>query len=410
MGLSGQFPLICPYANLFILNIAQAIIAVFLSSEFIKRDRKQDTTEVFYARSMSNGAYLWGKTISILSIFLVINFAVLAMGLIFNLLAENTSVEWQAYLYYPLLISFPTLLYIIGLACLMMSIIRNQALTFVLLIGYILASLIYIKSSYNYLFDYMAFYLPLFHSDITGFTDWPTIVRLRSMYACLGLGFIFFSILFLKRLPQSRLMNISSLVLGLAFTSFALFLGYQHWLDYQKKSNLPGQMIALNNQYLQHGRIDVEAHEIEFEQEKYGFSAISKINGMAKTASKEFVFTLNPGLKVNSVSAGTKQIDFDRKLHLLFIKTDTILKEGAEINWTINYSGTIDEDACFPDIDLKQKYRRPDRYVFDIGRRYAFNQPEYLHLLQRLDGIHKQEWVIVILLPFGIAKILSISS
>lgn len=369
-----------PYANLFLLNLAQAIIAVFLSSEFIKRDRKQDTTEVIYVRSMSNGAYLLGKTLSILSIFLLINGVVLGMGLIFNLLADNTYVDWQAYLYYPLLISVPTLLFIIGLASLLMSIIRNQALTFVLLLGYILASLIYIQSSYKYLFDYMAFYLPLFHSDITGFTDWPTILRLRMMYACFGMGFIFFSILILKRLPQSKLMNASSLFFGLAFTGFASFLGYQHWNEYQKEIDLPKQIIALNNEYLQHGRIDIEIHEIRLEQEQHSFTATAQINGQTETTGQEFVFTLNPGLNVNSVSSNGRQLNFDRKLHLLFIQTDTILPVGTNVSWTINYQGTIDEKACFPDIDFKKKYKRPDRYVFDIGRRYAFNEPDYLLL------------------------------
>jgi ABC-type transport system involved in multi-copper enzyme maturation permease subunit len=74
-----------PYFNLFLLNIAQAIIAVFLSSEFIKRERKQDTTEVFYVRSISNAAYLFGKAWSILSIFLLVNGAALLLGLIFIL-------------------------------------------------------------------------------------------------------------------------------------------------------------------------------------------------------------------------------------------------------------------------------------------------------------------------------------
>ena len=369
-----------PYANMFLLNLAQAIIAVFLSSEFIKRDRKQDTTEVFYVRSMSNGTYLLGKAISILSVFFLINGAALLLGLIFNLLALNTSVDWQAYLYYPLLISVPTLLYIIGLSCLFMSIIRNQALTFVLLLGYILTSLIYIRSSYNYLFDYMAFYLPLFHSEITGFTDWPTTLRLRSLYACLGLGFIFLSILFLKRLPQSRLMNTLSLIFGLGFTGFGLFLGYQHWVDFQKERDLPRQIIELNNAYLEHAQIDIEDNFIYLEQEPYRFSAASRIVGRAKTAACAFVFTLNPGLKVSSVTSDKKQLDFERNLHVLFVQTDTIIPEGTLIEWTINYSGTVDEKAFFPDIDIKQKYKRPDRYLFDIGRRYAYNEPNYLLL------------------------------
>lgn len=369
-----------PYANLFLLNVVQAIIAVFLSSEFIKRDRKQDTTEVFYVRSMSNGTYLLGKTWSILSIFLLINGAGLIMALIFNLLAQDTSVDWQAYLYYPILISIPTLVFIVGLSCLLMGIIRNQALTFVILLGYILASLIYLQGMYNYLFDYMAFYLPLFHSEIVGFGDWQTIITLRSMYASLGLGFIFFSILFLKRLPQSRIMNTLSLVLGLTFTAFAFFLGHQHWERYQHSIELPAQMISLNNQYIHGARIDIENHEIRLEQGEHRITVISRIVGKAEEDATEFVFNLNPGLKVTSVLSGDKPLTYTRNLHLLFVQSDTLLPVGAAIDWTIQYQGIIEESACYLDVDPKLKNKKPDDYLFDIGRRYAFIHPEYLLL------------------------------
>ena len=43
-----------PYFNMWLLNIAQAVIAVFLSADFLGRDKKLDTTEAFYVRSMSN--------------------------------------------------------------------------------------------------------------------------------------------------------------------------------------------------------------------------------------------------------------------------------------------------------------------------------------------------------------------
>ena len=369
-----------PYANLFLLNLAQAVIAVFLSSEFIKRDRKQDTTEVFYVRSMSNGAYMLGKTWSILSIFLLVNGAALLLGLIFNLLALDTSVDWQAYIYYPLLISLPTLLFIIGLSCLLMGIIRNQALTFVLLLGYILSSLIYLKNSYDYLFDYMVFYLPLFHSEIVGFGDWEKILTLRGMYACFGLGFIFFSILLLKRLPQSRLMNGFSLVLGLSFTATALFLAKQHLIRYQKSIDLPLEMVALNNQYLHHSRIDIEDHAICLEQSEDSFTATSRISGQTDTGAQEFVFTLNPGLEVSSVTSGDQQLSYYRKHHLLFIKSDTIIPAGTSLHWIIEYKGAIDELACYLDIDPKFKNKRPDNFLFDIGRKYAFIHPDYLLL------------------------------
>ena len=140
-----------PYFNLLILNVAQAIIAVFLASDFLKRDKKLDTTEVIYMRSMTNGEYVIGKTWGNLQVFLVLNFLVVALALIFNLLAQNTSVDWVSYAFYLVTISVPTLVFIMGLSFLLMSLIRNQAITFVLILGYIGITLFLLEAKYYYL-------------------------------------------------------------------------------------------------------------------------------------------------------------------------------------------------------------------------------------------------------------------
>ena len=77
-----------PYFNLLILNVAQAVIAVFLASDFLKRDKKLDTTEVIYMRSMTNGEYVIGKTLGNIQVFMILNIAVVIMALVFNMLAH----------------------------------------------------------------------------------------------------------------------------------------------------------------------------------------------------------------------------------------------------------------------------------------------------------------------------------
>lgn len=69
------------------LNVGQAVIAVFLSSEFIKRDKQLDTSEVFYVRPLTNAEYVLGKTWGNLRVFLGLNLLVLLIALVFNLTA-----------------------------------------------------------------------------------------------------------------------------------------------------------------------------------------------------------------------------------------------------------------------------------------------------------------------------------
>ena len=158
------------------------------SSEFLKRDKKLDTSEVFYVRPLSNAEYVIGKIWGNLRVFLLLNLLVLAIVLAFNFMASGITVDWQAYGVYFLLISLPTLIFIIGLSIFLMLVLRNQALTFILLLGYIGLTLFYIQDKFYYLFDYMVYNLPLFKSTIVGFSSLELILNHRAIYFFAGLG------------------------------------------------------------------------------------------------------------------------------------------------------------------------------------------------------------------------------
>ncbi len=60
MWIVKAIPSNLPYFNLLLLNTGQAVICIFLASEFLKRDKKLDTSEVFYVRPLSNAEYVIG--------------------------------------------------------------------------------------------------------------------------------------------------------------------------------------------------------------------------------------------------------------------------------------------------------------------------------------------------------------
>lgn len=174
-------------------------------------------------RSMTNGEYVIGKTLGNIQVFMILNIAVLVMGLVFNLTASGTHVPWISYLIYLLLISIPTLLFIMGLSFLLMSLIRNQAVTFVIILGYIGLTLFLIQDAYYYVFDYMAFNIPMLRSEVIGFGNLEVILGHRGIYFFLGLGFIFLTIFLLKRLPQSESMTWLSVIFSIIFIGAGVF-------------------------------------------------------------------------------------------------------------------------------------------------------------------------------------------
>ena len=132
---------------------------------------------------------------------MLLNLIIMAITAAFNLTLGE--VDWVAYLLYFFLISVPTLIFIIGLAIFLMLVLKNQALTFVLLLGYIGLTVFYIEDKFYYLFDYMAYSLPLVKSSIVGFSNWEVILNHRGIYLLAGLAFVFFTISLFRRLPNS---------------------------------------------------------------------------------------------------------------------------------------------------------------------------------------------------------------
>ena len=148
-------PSLVPFTNLYIINMAQAVIAVFLASEFLKQDKKLDTTEVVYMRSITNADYVIGKTLGNIWVFVMLNVIALGMVAIFNMASPYTRFNILPYIYYFLLISIPTLIFIMGFSFFLMSVIKNQAVTFLVLLGYIAATIFYLQNKFHYIFDYM---------------------------------------------------------------------------------------------------------------------------------------------------------------------------------------------------------------------------------------------------------------
>ncbi len=377
-----SIPSAIPYFNLLILNVAQAIIAVFLASDFLKRDKKLDTTEVIYMRSMTNGEYVIGKTWGNLQVFLVLNIVVVLMALVFNMLAKGTSISWVSYGVYLFAISVPTLVFIMGLSFLLMSVIRNQAITFVLILGYIGITLFLIQAKFYYIFDYMAFNIPMLNSDIVGFGNIDVILIHRGIYLSLGIGFIFLTIFLLKRLPQSEAMTYFSLLFAIVFIAGGGYLAYEHVNTFKKNTRLRTEAIELNNKYVNEAVPGTLAQSISLvhNPESINVTSVLTVKNESSIPIKKLIFSLNGGLKVNSLKLNGSEISFLREKHLIIISDNVNLEPGEEAKVAFSYGGSIDETLCYLDIDEKTMQEKYGKFVINVDKRFAFITPNYVLL------------------------------
>ncbi|TAJ13660.1 hypothetical protein DMA11_08080 [Marinilabiliaceae bacterium JC017] len=373
-------PASCPYVNLFFLNVAQAIIAVFLSADFLGRDKKLDTTEAFYIRSISNSAYVWGKAFGILKVFLGLNLLVLAIGAVFSLIQGEMAFNLPAYLIYPLLISLPTLIFILGLSFFTMSLVRNQAVTFVLLLGYIAVSLFFLKSKLYGVWDVIGFFTPMLFSDFTGFFDIAQLVVLRMGYLVMGVALIAATIWKLPRLPQKRFFSIRMSLGVILFLVIGAGLFSRYLFVHRDKLRVREE-IALLNADLDESDAGILSYDIDLVHRRNEIECHAQLQvAVNDSSSIPLVFVLNPGLKVKSIHLGVKAASFSQNHHLLKIKDETKHCKGDTLDVQIRYAGSIDENVMFMDIseEVRGEINRLDPVV--AGKNHAYITPDYLLL------------------------------
>lgn len=367
-----------PYINLLLLNTGQAVIAIFLSSEFLKRDKKLDTSEVFYVRPLSNAEYVIGKIWGNLRVFLILNLLVMGLTLGFNFMSVGTPVDLPAYFIYLLLICIPTLLYIIGLSIFLMLLLKNQALTFILLLGYIGLTLFYIGDKYYYLFDYMAYNLPMFKSSIVGFTNQEALINHRGIYLFAGLAFIFFTIFLFKRLPNSSRSHYPWLILSLCMFFASGAAGYTHVHSILQQEEQRVLYTAINNKYVHTPKMIIERYDISVEQLQESFTSEVEMEGVALDSSSVFTFCLNPGLQIKEVKTGESTLDFERDNQIILIDFGEKIAAGDTVSFSINYEGRIEDTFCYLDIPAKVLQEKYQKMLFSIDKQYSFQTKDFL--------------------------------
>lgn len=379
-------PASIPYFNLLIFNLIQAVVIVFLASDFLKRDKKLDTTDVIYIRSMSNADYVLGKTVGVLGVFLFLNLIILLLALVFNFVQTDTPVVWMAYVYYPLIISVPSLIFIIGLSFLLMVILKNQAITFLILLGYIAVTLFFDTHYYNFILDYMAFKLPLMYSDFLGFGNLQEIMVQRSIYLFSGLGFIFLTILLIKRLPQSTTMTKASLFLSIIFITISVYATWDYISITSSTETEKDQMLEVNTKLRDVPILQIDEYKLDLEhldKEIMATASMSYSNNQGKSIDK-LIFSLNPSLQVSEFLLDGKSMDFEQHLHTIQAVPSSPITAGSKGEIVFKYRGKINDQLVYLDVDQETLDQNNTLAMMKIDKRHGFIEENFVLLTPEL--------------------------
>ena len=371
-----------PLMNLYLLNIGQAIVVIFLAADFLKRDKKLDTNEVLYTRSMSNFEYVIGKTWGILRLFLGLNIVILSIGMLMNVISKNMAVDFMSYISYVLIISVPTLVFSLGLAFVLMSLIRNQAITFLVLLGIAALDIFYFWFRMGSIFDYMAFGIPVYKSGVIGFDNLGFIINQRLLYFFLGMALVLATVLLFKRLPQSRFHRILTVIFLFVFLAGAVICAFNTYSVYKNDKNFKKLVIETNRRFENKNFASVTDAGITFVHKGKSFEATAnlKIINDNKEPLNSYLFSLNPSLNILKITAEGKELKFLRTNQIIEIERGRKLDPGKTDSLTIFYRGTINESFCYPNYSDNIK-ETPYRIAFlNVHKRQAFLDEKYVLL------------------------------
>jgi hypothetical protein len=371
-----------PYLNLMLLNIAQAVLAAFLASDFLKNDYRLNSTAAIYARSMSNTSYVAGKVLGLFALFGIFNVLAVSIALVFNIFFVDVPVVTITYFMYPLIISLPTLIFISGLTIVLMSLTKNQAVSILLVLGYGIGSLFFLNRKLLYFFDFSAFHLPLLYSDFIGYGNAVFLLFQRGMYLLAGVGSIISGMILLQRPNQSPTIQRSTFMAMIACFMGAAILGTAHIVRIEADKSLRAQMRALDEQ--RSDSLNVTTLSCTINLTHHG-STIKTSAGLliinnSKVPLSSYVFSLNPGLRVRRVVRNGTELRFDRKQHILTVYPETTLTPDNRDSIVVYYEGTINENACYYYLDENTRNTPNKFFAYNAAKRYGIVSPTYVLL------------------------------
>ncbi len=368
-----------PFFTIYLYNVAQSVIVIFLAGSFLKRDKKLDTAEVIYVRPMSNADYIVGKVWGILRVFIGLNIITLLVAMFINLVINRSPFSLFPYVFYILTISLPSLLFILGLAFTFMCFLKNQAVTFIVMLGLTGTIFFYLPENLYGVFDFFGVNIPALFSDITGHPDIRLFLLQRSIYFLLGLGLLCFTVALVKRLPHRPWKNVVLSISGLVLIVLGLGCGLAYVLHFRHIAGLRQEYAAVYNQYGSLEKANVISNDISLNLQGRNLEGESRMllrnNGGEEL--KRVVVWLNPSLQVMQAESNGQPVAFVREKQAIVI--DKALKPGEEWPLSLKYRGGIDENICYTDIEDKDFLAHTESgvFFFRYGKRYVYLEDKF---------------------------------
>lgn len=338
------------YMPFFVYSLLQTVVIAFIVGDFRASDERAGIYEVVAARPLSTAELVMGKYLGVLGALITLSLVVLVLSLAVQ--AAKISVTGapfaiRPYLTYLLLLNLPGLVYMSALTFFFGAVFRRQAAVTVLTIAYVLIVLLFLGRRYGGIYDFGAFFAPVFYSDMLGLGDIRRVVEIRGFYTFLALFFFGLSIDRYPRLPQSRAWRrFGRCLTAGGFVAAVCLYAYMERRDssdlayrmaqLEVQEGIAGQPMSAVTHYaldldLANGRTPLRGR------------AVLSVSNPHPVTLDTLVFSLNPGLELQSVNAvAEKDADISWQREYSVVRIARPLKPDSLVTLAFVYDGSID--------------------------------------------------------------------
>lgn len=360
-----------PFMTAYYYNFIQMLLVIFMASNDLRR-YKLTAMSALDTHSQYNIDVITGRFTGRMIVFSLVNILVFIIAICYNIIYYPHVFNLFFYLFYWITLTFPALVYFLGLSALVTRWINNQGISVLCLL--VLGGGATLCGSLVHILDPLARYVPNLFSDFTGHPCLYPYLLHRIIYLFAGISLLVISTLACKRVSNSSHpirtnLLIASIPLMVLIITLSLYCSY---FGVIKQNENKYRQLYLK--YDNTSKPRILTHDIVWQEaSNSGFSAESKMKIVNRNSKPvPVILYLNPGLQVNKLKYNNIALSYKRDGQVIIV--DKMLEPEDTCKLVMNYEGIIDKAVCHLDIS-SSKRDSPD--VNSLGIFCYGNQPAY---------------------------------
>lgn len=365
----ADIPSAIPYTNAYLFCVFQAFLAIFVAGDFIKRERSKNTNEALLSRPVDNMEYVLGKGLAVVELLIMLNVVLMVLTGMLHVFVTDSVFSPLLYLFYFLTLTLPTILFTTALVVCVKMFVRSRIFVLLGLLLYLWASLALLPFLAHGVFDFTASRVPNIFSPLVGHPGIGSYLLQRMIFIWITLGLFSLSVVGFKRLTGRW--RRAGLIITLCFVA-GIVTSFIYLFPFKRQSELREHYRTVYREYDNAAKVNTVEHEITFQQEGERLSSDSKflIENRNTTVVDTVLFYLNPGLELSSLVIDGKELSFERKDQVIVVPFR--MEPGSRSLVAMKYSGKIEENICYPEIDDKEFTAMDFNNMLCLGHRFFF--------------------------------------